>query len=128
MAEQPGRDGGRERDNEKLREIEARLEQMRKPPEPSRGEQHFTQANQAWRMVIELVSGLGIGFVVGYGIDSLAGTMPIFLVLFVLLGLAAGIKTMLATAREIGRKLPDTGRDVADGQAPETKGTERGDD
>lgn len=128
MAEQPGKDNERQRDNDKLRDLESRLAQMRKPAEPSRGEQHFTQANMAWRMVIELVSGLGIGFVIGYGIDYLAGTMPIFLVLFVLLGLAAGIKTMLATARDIGRKLPDLDRDRANGQAPAAKGTEGGDD
>ncbi len=61
----------------------------------------YAQANLAWRMVIELVAGLGIGFGVGYGLDYLFGTMPLFLVIFIFLGLAAGVKTMLASAREI---------------------------
>jgi ATP synthase protein I len=64
-------------------------------------EEHYSQAQMAWRMVIELVAGLGIGFGIGYGLDVLFGTMPIFLVLFILLGLAAGIKTMLRSAQEI---------------------------
>lgn len=64
-------------------------------------EDHYSAASQGWRMVIELVAGLGIGFGVGYGIDTLFGTMPIFLVLFVFLGFAAGVKTMLRTAQEI---------------------------
>ena len=64
-------------------------------------EEHYSQANLAWRMVIELVAGLGIGFGIGYGLDVLFGTLPIFLVLFVFLGLAAGVKTMLRSAEEI---------------------------
>ena len=44
-------------------------------------------------MVIELVSGLGIGFCLGYGLDVLLGTMPIFLVVMTLAGFAAGFKT-----------------------------------
>jgi len=51
--------------------------------------------------VIELVAGLGIGFGVGYGLDTLFGTMPIFLIPFIFFGLAAGVKTMLRTAKEL---------------------------
>ena len=69
-------------------------------PKP-RVDEHYSQANLAWRMVIELVAGLGIGFGIGYGLDSLFGTLPIFLVLFTLLGLAAGVKTMLRSATEV---------------------------
>lgn len=61
----------------------------------------YAQANLAWRMVIELVAGLGIGFGMGYGLDYVLHTMPLFLVIFTFLGLAAGVKTMLASAREI---------------------------
>jgi ATP synthase protein I len=67
-------------------------------------EDHYSAASQGWRMVIELVAGLGIGFGVGYGLDTLFGTMPIFLVLFILLGFAAGVRTMLRTAQEIQAK------------------------
>ena len=52
-------------------------------------------------MVVELVAGLGIGFGIGYGLDHLFGTMPIFLVLFIFAGLAAGIQTMLRSAKEV---------------------------
>jgi ATP synthase protein I len=30
-------------------------------------EEHYSQAQLAWRMVIELVAGLGIGFGIGLG-------------------------------------------------------------
>lgn len=65
----------------------------------------YAQANLAWRMVIELVAGLGIGFGMGYGLDRLLGTLPLFMVIFILLGLAAGIKTMLNSAKEVERQL-----------------------
>ena len=66
-------------------------------------EDHHSQAHAGWRMVTELVAGLLIGFCIGYGLDSLFGTLPIFLVLFVLLGFAAGVKTMLRSAEDIQR-------------------------
>ena len=66
-------------------------------------EDHHSQAHAGWRMVTELVVGLLIGFCIGYGLDSLFGTVPIFLVLFVLLGFAAGVKTMLRSAQDIRR-------------------------
>jgi ATP synthase protein I len=91
-----------EPDPERLAALEKRIAEVRRAtaPEPPKDE-HFSQASQGWRMVIELVSGLGIGFVLGYGIDWLLGTLPVFLVGLTLLGFAAGVKTMLRTAQEI---------------------------
>ncbi|TDX33189.1 AtpZ/AtpI family protein [Rhodovulum visakhapatnamense] len=91
-------------EKERLARLEARLAALKKAkadPAPSHMDSHYTQAQLAWRMVIELVSGLGIGFGIGFGIDSWLGTKPIFLVLFILLGLAAGIRVMLRTAQEV---------------------------
>lgn len=88
-----------------LSQLEARIEAVKKRTAPKpRVDEHHSQAQLAWRMVIELVAGLGIGFGIGYGLDLLFGTLPIFMVLFVMLGLAAGIKTMLRSAREIQSK------------------------
>ncbi|MFI0396791.1 AtpZ/AtpI family protein [Paracoccus jiaweipingae] len=99
-------DQDRQRDADRLRDLEKRLAEVAAPKPPSRTEEHFSQANQAWRMVIELVSGLGIGFGIGYGLDLLLGTLPLLLVVFTFLGFAAGVKTMLRTAAEIGKPVP----------------------
>ena len=90
---------------ERLAALQAKLD-AKKQPEIVRdhSEEHYSQAQLAWRMVIELVAGLGIGFGIGYGLDTLFGTMPIFLVLFIFLGLAAGVRTMMRSAAEVQRK------------------------
>lgn len=108
-------------DTDRLARLEDRIEKLKgeDAPRPHQ-EETYSQAHLAWRMVIELVVGLLIGFGMGYGLDSLFGTMPVFLVLFTLLGLAAGIKTMMRSAREIqqgqtadaaGDGTPGTGDD-----------------
>ena len=70
---------------QQMEQLEAKLAaaKQRGAPKP-RADEHYSQANMAWRMVIELVAGLGIGFGIGYGLDVLFGTLPIFMVLFVM--------------------------------------------
>lgn len=85
---------------EALDALEAKLRAKRGVADKKHGEEHYSQAQLGWRMVTEMVAGIGIGFGIGYGLDLLLGTLPIFMVIFVLLGLAAGIKTMMATALE----------------------------
>ena len=94
-------------DPERLIGLEQRLAaaRARRAPAP-RQEEHYSQANMAWRMVTELVAGIGLGVAIGLGLDALAGTRPLFLVAFTLLGFVAGVRVMLRTAQEIGRDAP----------------------
>ena len=91
--------------SEKLKALEARINAAKggKEDKPHQ-EEHYSQAQLAWRMVTEMVAGLGIGFGIGYGLDALFGTSPFLMVLFTLLGIAAGIQTMMRTAREVQEK------------------------
>ncbi len=90
---------------QRMAQLEAKIEAAKKTKEPKpRADADVSGGELAWRMVIEMVSGLGIGFGIGYGLDSLFGTIPIFLVLFTLLGLAAGVKVMLRSAQEAQEK------------------------
>ena len=97
-------------DRERLAALEKRIETAKAAAAPRRSaqEDNHRQAQLAWRMVIELVAGLLIGFGIGYGLDTLLGTMPIFLVLFVLAGFAAGGKNMLRSAKEMQDKAAQT--------------------
>ncbi len=89
-------------DQAALEALEKRIAAAKAAQEPVRNPaaDGHRQAQLAWRMVIELVAGLMIGFGIGFGLDTLFGTMPVFLILFILAGFAAGVKTMLASARE----------------------------
>jgi ATP synthase protein I len=95
-----------EPDPERLRALEARLARTRGKPEPEKGAtgKAFSQGEMAWRMVIELVTGMVLGLSIGYGLDWLFDTRPVFLVIFALLGFAAGIRVMLRTARAMDGK------------------------
>jgi ATP synthase protein I len=95
-----------EPDPERLRALEARIQKVKGAPkaEAPSTTKGFSQGEVAWRMVIELSTGIALGAGIGYGLDVLAGTLPIFLIIFTLLGFAAGIRTMMGTARELGQK------------------------
>ena len=89
--------------SERMARLEERIKSAqtgRKEP-MSTGASKYTQSSLAWRMVIELVAGMGLGLAIGFGLDALFGTRPLMLVIFALLGFAAGIRTMMRTAAEV---------------------------
>ncbi len=88
---------------ERMEALEARLAEKRTPEDTVKRHQdeHYSQAQMAWRLVIELVAGLAIGFGIGYGLDTLFGTLPWMMIVFTMLGFAAGIRTMLRSAKEM---------------------------
>ena len=89
-------------DNDPLRDLGQRIHSAKQSYEVEpKVEDHHSGLQHAWRMVIELVSGMAIGFGLGYGLDVLFGTLPILMIVFTLLGFVAGVRTMLSTAREI---------------------------
>ncbi|KNG94740.1 AtpZ/AtpI family protein [Pseudaestuariivita atlantica] len=96
-------------DRQKLLELDDKIRALKAQDAPrEERKDHHRQTEAGWRMVIELVSGLLIGVGIGYGLDSLFGTIPIFLILFTLLGFAAGINVMLRSAKEL-QSQDDTG-------------------
>lgn len=116
-------------DRARLERLEAKINALKTPKvEKSHTDEHYSQAQLAWRMVIELVAGLLIGFGMGYGLDRLLGTLPVFLVLFTLLGLAAGVKVMMRSAQEIQKdRMAERAEATAPDDAGGDKGTKDGD-
>ena len=110
---------------DRLEALGDRLEKLKSgAQEVTHMKKDYAQANLAWRMVIELVAGLGIGFGMGYGLDYLFGTMPLFLVIFIFLGLAAGVKTMLSSAKEIELQMAAKAAEGETKQAADAAGDE----
>lgn len=88
---------------DRMAALEARLAEKRAPDDTAKRHQdeHYSQAQMGWRLVIELVAGLAIGFGIGYGLDTFFGTLPWMMIVFTMLGFAAGVRTMLRSANEM---------------------------
>lgn len=67
----------------------------------------------AFRLSTEFVSAVIVGLAIGWGLDWLAGTLPLFMVIFLMLGFAAGVLNVLRSAGliqtpEPGKRPPGT--------------------
>lgn len=88
-------------DPQRLKDLETRIKAVKKSHEPTPPpDRQHRQASAAWRMVIELVTGIVVGFGIGYGLDVLLGTTPWLMIVFIVLGFAAGIRVMMETANQ----------------------------
>ena len=88
--------------NPKLKDLDDKLKNIRENTvETNSQSQAFKSAHIGWRMVLELVIGIIIGVVVGFSLDSFLNTSPIFLIILIFFGFAAGVRTMIKTAKEI---------------------------
>lgn len=108
MAEDP--------DPERLRALEEKLAKLKGKGPAKRADtgKSLSQGEVAWRMVLELVTGMMLGLAIGYGLDVLFGTRPFLLVIFALLGFAAGIKTMMGTAKQMAKDADRSATDERD--------------
>ncbi|MBE9476831.1 MAG: AtpZ/AtpI family protein, partial [Proteobacteria bacterium] len=89
-------------DPKRLDALGKKLDAVKQAKQPEVAEEsHYTAARVGWQMVTELVVGLLLGFGIGYGIDYMADTRPWFMLIFTMLGFAAGVRTMMRTAQEI---------------------------
>ena len=88
-----------------LKSLEEKIKAARKAVEPEQPIQNkLSAAEVGWRMIIELTAGVFIGFGLGYGLDFLFSTKPAFILILTLFGFAAGVKTMMKSARELQEK------------------------
>lgn len=92
----------------RLDELGAKLAAIRKRrAPPKRGGSGMRGHELAWRMVIDLTAGIAVGLAIGWGLDTLLGTKPVLMIVFVLLGFGAGVRVMLQSAKDAQRRLAD---------------------
>lgn len=93
---------------EDLERLDARLKQATAearrsgPGGPPRNEQPGSALGLALRVGVELVSALAIGVAIGWLLDAWLGTRPWLMLVFILLGGAAGILNVYRMARGFG--------------------------
>jgi ATP synthase protein I len=90
MSENEGPDGSFE---ERLRKARFRqgLDRPERSPDAASGGTAASPLGVGMRVGVELVSALVVAVAIGYGLDRWLHTLPVFLVLFVLLGGVAGV-------------------------------------
>ena len=57
--------------------------------------------SKGYRLVSEFVAGILVGAAVGYGLDRLFNTLPLFMIVFLMVGFGAGILNMARAANRV---------------------------
>jgi ATP synthase protein I len=66
--------------------------------QPSSRYESAKDYSKGYRLASEFVAGVLVGGLIGYGVDYLTGTLPLFLIIFLLFGFGAGILNMSRAA------------------------------
>lgn len=93
-----------------LRDLDARLQQAREAAKKSAGEvppgsDGRSGLGFAMRLGVEMVAALVIGVAIGYFLDRWLGTKPWLMLLFFLLGSAAGFMGVYRAATGLGQTV-----------------------
>jgi ATP synthase protein I len=91
-------------DARRLAELEERLKKARGPAEVPRQEAPQSQLGIAFRLVTELLAAVIVGGAIGWALDRVLGTSPFLLIVMFLLGVAAGMRNLVRTAREMNER------------------------
>ncbi len=108
------KDGGKDRKHDRTGtgrsreswqdDFDTRLDRARsrRPPEtPQDGKARGTAMGTAFRIASELIAGLIVGGFIGWQLDEWLETTPVFLLIFFILGAAAGIWNVIRTALQM---------------------------
>ena len=91
-------------DARRLADIEERLRKAReKRDEVRQVEAPNSKLGIAFRLVTELMAAVIVGGAMGWGLDRLLGTGPFLLIVMFMIGVAAGIYTVVRTAQQMNR-------------------------
>ncbi len=102
MAGDPKNGNGGDDLSERLRRLDATLdarnaEEMRKNPAPKQDAADQSGFTRGLKLSGDFVGGVVAGFAVGWAFDKFTGWSPWGLIVFILLGFAAGILNVLRT-------------------------------
>lgn len=96
-----------------LQDLDERLKRARQEAEPQGRfravSQPATGLGTAWLIAAHLVTGLAVGAGIGYLLDDWWGTAPAMLIVFFILGGAAGVRNVYRTAQGMARTMAQAG-------------------
>ena len=89
----------------RLNDLSSRLDAEKKVQERAEGlSKNYGAAqdySKGYRLVSEFVAGILVGAAVGYGLDRLFNTLPLFMIIFLMVGFGAGILNMARAANRV---------------------------
>jgi ATP synthase protein I len=95
-------------DSDELRALGKRLDEVQEQRRVRDLSPPPTHAGIAFRFATELVLGAAVGAAMGWGLDWLFHTRPVFIVVMSLLGVAAGIRNVVRAAQEMNAQNVET--------------------
>ncbi len=114
MTDSAGNNGGDDLQSEKKRaDFEKRLRQLdssiskARDREEEKVPKHLDTNgaySYAFRIAAELIAGPAVGAFLGWWLDRALGTTPIFLLILLVFGMIAGIRTVMRTANQMQKK------------------------
>lgn len=112
-----------ERIEDRLADLDARLGSVKaRDTTGNEAERRGSALGLAFRITTELVAGVVVGGLIGWQLDRWLDTSPVLLLVFFVLGVAAGILNVVRTAHEMQRKSGGAGEErTHSGSPPEQK-------
>lgn len=86
----------------RLRAAKAEQDKARRPA--TKGGQAATGMAVGFRIAIEIIAALAMGFGIGYFLDQWLGTTPWLMILFFFLGIGAAFVNVIRVARQLENK------------------------
>ena len=99
----------------RLHDLEGKMRDARARHEPasSEAQDRGSAMGEALKLATEMIAGVAVGGFIGWALDRLVGTAPILMVVFLILGAAAGILNVIRTAeRRQAAAGPLPGKDL----------------
>ncbi|MCJ8323179.1 MAG: AtpZ/AtpI family protein [Hyphomicrobiales bacterium] len=83
----------------KLKDFDEKLKRAKKPKQVKEKSEHNQAMSNAYKYATELLAGFAIGAVMGWSLDKWLETKPLFMIMFIFLGAAAGIFNVVKSSK-----------------------------
>jgi ATP synthase protein I len=106
----------------RLHDLEGKMRDARARHEPasSEAQDRGSAMGEALKLATEMIAGVAVGGFIGWALDRVFGTAPILMVVFLILGAAAGILNVIRSAqRRQAAAGPLPGKDLPPGDDDE---------
>lgn len=78
-----------------LEELQRKIDAVHPSKQASDQDNSGAQYGKGVKIGVDLLAGAGVGVFLGYYLDKAAGTTPLFIILLLFLGFAAGVRNIM---------------------------------